>query len=95
MSEGQKGIERRFSAMGGTQGGAVYKALNRFNQQSASDEYGNSLSSTFSIIVVPGDNTVMIVGLAGVGVCGIVIVLFLALHPRGRAIVSSRGGKGK
>jgi hypothetical protein len=42
VSEGEKGIQRAASARGGLYSGATLKALARFNQDTASAEYGNS-----------------------------------------------------
>jgi hypothetical protein len=42
LSEGEKGIQRAASARGGLYSGATLKALARFNQNTASDEYGNA-----------------------------------------------------
>ena len=42
LSEGEKGIQRAASAHGGLYSGATLKALARFNQNTASDEYGNA-----------------------------------------------------
>lgn len=42
ISEGEKGIQRAASAHGGLYSGATLKALARFNQNTASDEYGNA-----------------------------------------------------
>lgn len=41
-SEGNRGIEASAAARGGLQSGAALKALNRFNQDYASNEYGNA-----------------------------------------------------
>jgi hypothetical protein len=42
ISEGEKGIQRAASARGGLFSGATLKALARFNQDTASAEYGNA-----------------------------------------------------
>lgn len=42
MAEGQKALERSQSAKGGLLSGAAVKAATRFNQDTASDEYGNA-----------------------------------------------------
>ena len=42
ISEGEKGIQRAASARGGLYSGATLKALARFNQDTASSEYGNA-----------------------------------------------------
>jgi hypothetical protein len=42
MSEGQKALERSASARGGLQGGGTLKALTRYGQDYASNEYGNA-----------------------------------------------------
>lgn len=42
LSEGEKGIQRAASAGGGLYSGATLKALARFNQNTASDEYNNA-----------------------------------------------------
>lgn len=42
ISEGEKGIQRATSARGGLYSGATLKALARFNQDTASQEYGNA-----------------------------------------------------
>lgn len=42
ISEGEKGIQRAASARGGLYSGATLKALARFNQDTASGEYGNA-----------------------------------------------------
>lgn len=42
MDEGNKAIERSASARGGIGGGATMKALTRFSQGTASDEYNNA-----------------------------------------------------
>ncbi|HET7832360.1 MAG TPA: hypothetical protein VFK88_05295 [Gallionella sp.] len=42
ISEGEKGIQRAASAHGGLYSGATLKALSRFNQDTASGEYGNA-----------------------------------------------------
>jgi hypothetical protein len=42
MSEGQKAIERSAAARGGLNSGATMKALDRFSQGTASDEYNNA-----------------------------------------------------
>lgn len=42
LSEGEKGIQRAASARGGLYSGATLKALARFNQDTASGEYGNA-----------------------------------------------------
>lgn len=44
QSEGQKGVERSAAARGGLFSGAAGKALSRFNQDLASQEYGNAYS---------------------------------------------------
>jgi len=41
-NEGNRGIEASAAARGGLQSGAALKALNRFNQDYASNEYGNA-----------------------------------------------------
>lgn len=46
-SEGQRGLENLFSAKGG--GGNAMRALNEYNQQFASNEYGNWFGQTSSI----------------------------------------------
>lgn len=40
MSEGNKGIDRAFASRGGTNSGAALKAIARFNQDYASNEFG-------------------------------------------------------
>lgn len=42
VSEGEKAIQRAASGRGGLYSGATLKALARFNQNTASDEYGNA-----------------------------------------------------
>lgn len=42
MSEGQKALERSASARGGLNSGATMKALTRFGQDTASQEFGNA-----------------------------------------------------
>ena len=42
MQEGQKALERSAAAKGGLQGGAFGKALSRYGQDFASNEYGNA-----------------------------------------------------
>lgn len=42
MQEGQKALERSAAARGGLQGGAFGKALSRYGQDFASNEYGNA-----------------------------------------------------
>lgn len=42
VSEGEKGIQRAASARNGLYSGATLKALARFNQDTASNEYGNA-----------------------------------------------------
>ena len=42
LSQGTQGIQRAASARGGLYSGATLKALARFNQGTASDEYGNA-----------------------------------------------------
>ena len=42
LSEGEKGIHRAASARGGLYSGATLKALARYNQDAASNEYGNA-----------------------------------------------------
>jgi hypothetical protein len=42
LSQGTQGIQRAASARGGLYSGATLKALARFNQNTASDEYGNA-----------------------------------------------------
>lgn len=42
MREGQKALERSAAARGGLQGGAFGKALSRYGQDFASNEYGNA-----------------------------------------------------
>jgi hypothetical protein len=42
MAEGQKALERSAAARGGLQGGAFGKALSRYGQDYASNEYGNA-----------------------------------------------------
>lgn len=42
MAEGQKALERSAAAKGGLQGGAFGKALSRYGQDFASNEYGNA-----------------------------------------------------
>jgi hypothetical protein len=60
----------------------------------AQDPYGNNASAFLIITVTAGDNTAMVIALAGTGVAGAVIILFLAVHPRGRKMISSlREGK--
>lgn len=49
VSEGEKGIQRAASARGGLYSGATLKALARFNQDTASQEYGNSWNRLASI----------------------------------------------
>jgi len=44
MSEGAKAIERSAAARGGVLGGGTLKALSRYNQDFASQEYNNSYS---------------------------------------------------
>jgi len=44
MSEGAKAIERSAAARGGVLGGGTLKALSRYNQDFASQEYNNSFS---------------------------------------------------
>lgn len=44
MAEGQRGIESSLAAKGGLLSGAALKAASRFNQDSASQEYGNAYS---------------------------------------------------
>lgn len=44
MSEGAKAIERSAAARGGVLGGGTLKALTRYNQDFASQEYNNSFS---------------------------------------------------
>lgn len=43
MAEGQKGIERSAAARGGVLSGGALRALERYRQGVASDEYGNAL----------------------------------------------------
>jgi parallel beta-helix repeat protein len=60
----------------------------------AQDPYGNNASAFLIITVTATDNTVMVVTAAGIGISGVVILLFLVAHPRGRRLISSiRGGK--
>lgn len=42
MAEGNKAIERSAAARGGLNSGATLKALSRYNQDSASNEYTNA-----------------------------------------------------
>jgi hypothetical protein len=42
LKEGQKGIDNQFARAGGLLSGAALKAANRFNQDFASNEYGNA-----------------------------------------------------
>ncbi len=42
LSEGQKGVERSAAARGGLLSGATLKGLTRYNQDFASNEYGNA-----------------------------------------------------
>lgn len=44
MAEGEKGINRALSARGGYDSGAALKALNRYNQDFASNEFGNAFN---------------------------------------------------
>lgn len=44
QKEGQTGVSNQFAASGGLLSGAAMKALNRFNQDFASNEYGQSYS---------------------------------------------------
>ncbi len=44
MSEGSKAIERSAAARGGVLGGGTLKSLTQYNQNFASNEYGNSYS---------------------------------------------------
>jgi hypothetical protein len=44
MAEGEKGINRALSARGGYDSGAALKSLNRFNQDFASNEFGNAFN---------------------------------------------------
>jgi hypothetical protein len=44
LSEGQKGIQRSAAVTGGMNSGAVLKALDRFNSDQASQEFGNAYS---------------------------------------------------
>lgn len=60
LAEGEKGIERRASASGGLISGKTLKALNRYNQDYASNEYNNFLNRYYASLR-PYEN------LAGVG----------------------------
>lgn len=44
MAEGEKGINRALSARGGYDSGAALKSLNRYNQDFASNEFGNAFN---------------------------------------------------
>lgn len=44
MAEGEKGINRALSARGGYDSGTALKSLNRFNQDFASNEFGNAFN---------------------------------------------------
>ena len=44
MAEGEKGINRALSARGGYDSGAALKSLNRYNQDYASNEFGNAFN---------------------------------------------------
>jgi hypothetical protein len=44
MDEGNKGIDRAFASRGGTNSGAALKAIARFNQDYASNEFGNAFN---------------------------------------------------
>lgn len=44
MAEGEKGINRAAAARGGYDSGAALKSLNRFNQDFASNEFGNAFN---------------------------------------------------
>jgi hypothetical protein len=49
LSEGEKGIQRAASAHGGLYSGATLKALARFNQDTAANEYGSAWNRLASI----------------------------------------------
>lgn len=49
LSEGEKGIQRAASAHGGMYSGATLKALARFNQDTAANEYGSAWNRLASI----------------------------------------------
>jgi hypothetical protein len=42
LAEGEKGIQRQLSAMGGFRSGAALKAIDRYNQDYASNEFSNA-----------------------------------------------------
>ena len=44
MAEGEKGINRALAARGGFDSGSALKSLNRFNQDFASNEFGNAFN---------------------------------------------------
>lgn len=44
LAEGEKGINRALSARGGYDSGAALKSLNRYNQDFASNEFGNAFN---------------------------------------------------
>ena len=53
MAEGEKGINRALAARGGFDSGSALKALNRFNQDFASNEFGNAYNrDALKLIVV-------------------------------------------